>query len=509
MTTVTNFPAAPEGRSQSAIANRQSAIGRVVLATFAVTLGVLAPWVSAAPLTLDDAIRLALKNNQALKVSAFTPTIARANILAEYGRFDPSLNFERRYSESEAPITTSPLVTSLTKTDDYSLSLEGLMPWGLRYSIGGSAQNQRGTSNRFSDNFVTFGGINVTQPLLRGFGFGANLASLRIAKADRRISDAQHRQNVIDTVTSVVLVYNTVLQAREGVRIATLSRNLTATLVAQNERRREIGQYSDADVIQARSALATREENILLNERSARDAENQLRQLIGENHYPVDGAPLELEDLPLAPEVTLDPVADLKRAYDLRPDYQVGRASVDRRRISSTLAKHQLLPQLNFAGGYGYTGIDRDFGRSRSQVRSQDARAYYAGVVVSIPLTFAEGRGRARAAQLGLRQSEADLVRLEQDIAIDIAAAAGQVETTRRRVIATRNALELAQQALGAEEKKLQAGSGRTLDVLTSQQQLAQVQSSYARAVADERRARANYERELGVTLQVRNLTVE
>src|SRR5205814_10075870 len=48
---------------------------------------------AAAPLTLDDAIRLALQRNQNLKVSAFSPEIARANVLAEFGRFDPVITF--------------------------------------------------------------------------------------------------------------------------------------------------------------------------------------------------------------------------------------------------------------------------------------------------------------------------------------------------------------------------------------------------------------------------------
>jgi hypothetical protein len=45
--------------------------------------------------------------------------------------------------------------------------------------------------------------------------------------------------------------------------------------------------------------------------------------------------------------------------------------------------------------------------------------------------------------------------------------------------------------------------------VLTSQEQLAQVESSYARALADQRRAHASYERETGTTLERRNLKVE
>ncbi|MES2693176.1 MAG: TolC family protein [Verrucomicrobiota bacterium] len=490
--------------SASALAPRSVRRIAALLATAAALIATSTA-ARAATLTVDDAVRLALQKNQALKVSAFTPDIARANVLAEYGSFDPAFGFRRTHSESEAP----GVIGTVVKQDDYSISFGGLTPWGLTYSLNGRADIQRNTFNPLSGVYSTFGGISITQPLLRGFGFGANLAGLRIAKADRGIADWQHRQNVINTVTNVVLVYTNVLQARENIRIAQLSRDLTGQLVNQYERRNLAGAISDADVILARARLASREENVLFAQRNVADFENQLRQLIGETNFLVSGSTLELEPLTPAPPVTIDPANELKRAYELRPDFQAARLGITRRKASSAFAQNQLLPRVDFIGSYGYVGDDPDFSTARAQVRDRDARAYSAAVAVSIPLTFAEGRGRARAARLGVKQSEADLIRLEQDIAVDISAAAGQIETTRMRVQVTRNAMNLAEQSLSSEQKKLDAGTGRTLDVLTAQEQLAQVQSSYARAIADERRARANYERELGTTLETRGLKIE
>lgn len=481
--------------------------------TFALTLLALAcaasPAAPAAPLTLDDAIRLALQRNPALKVSAFTPQIARANLLAEYGRFDPTLTFQRDYSEGTRTISLAPLTTATTQTDEYSLSLGGLAPWGMTYGIVATADNQRGTFNRFTDNYVAFGGISVTQPLLRGFGFGATLASLRIAKADRNIAEWHYRQAAIDTVTEVVFAYNHLVQARENLRIARLSRDLAGRLLAQYEARNRIGAISDADVIQARASAASRDEAILVSAQAARDRENELRQLVGETAFFLHGPELELEPLGPAAPVAVDPAADSRRALELRPDFQSARLGVDRRRATSALASNQLLPRVDFVGRYGYSGLDRDFGAARAQVRDQDARSYSAGVVVSVPLTFAEGRGRARSAKLALRRSEADLARLETAIAIEVTAAAGQLETTRKRVESSRIALDFARQSLEAEEKKIQAGTGRTLDVINAQTILIQVERSYAGALADERRAQAAYEREIGVTLLNRGIKLE
>src|SRR4051812_19730979 len=140
-------------------------------------------------LSLDEAIRLALEKNKAVKVDSFSRSIARANLLTAEGRFDPALTFRGSYSEDENPAGLGSLVSQVSRSDDYSLSLDGVTPWGLNYSLGGRANNSRGTFNGFADNYSSFAGVSVTQPLLRGFGFGANLNGIRVAKADRAISD--------------------------------------------------------------------------------------------------------------------------------------------------------------------------------------------------------------------------------------------------------------------------------------------------------------------------------
>jgi outer membrane protein len=476
----------------------------------AVTAAVVQPAPMPGPLlTLDDAIRLALQRNHRVRVSTFSRDIARANVLAEYGRFDPALTFRHTHAEEETPGTVSPLAASITRTDDTSLAFGGSTPWGMSYSIGGSVYHPRGGMNPLSDRYVTFGGVTVTQPLLRGFGFGTNLYGLRVARADRSIADWLHRQTVIDTVTNVIFAYNNLTQAREALKIARLSHQLATQLLEQNVRRNEIGSIADAEVTQARASVANREESILVAERAVRDFENQLRLLIGESVFPADGTPIEIEPLPPASPFTVDFESDLRLARELRPDLQAARAGIDKRRYHAALAANQLLPRVDLVGSYGYTGVDRDFGASRAQVRNQDFHSYSAGVVVSIPLTFAEGRGRSRAARLALRQGEADLERLDAETAVAIAAAAGQIETTRGRVAATRTALELANQALEAEQRRLNAGTSNTFFVARFQESLIDVQNRYARALADERRAIAHYEREIGVTLNRHHISIE
>lgn len=476
-----------------------------LLVAFAVGLATAA---SAQTLTLDDAIRAALEKNPQVKVDAFGRSIARADLLTALGRFDPAFTFRRSYREDASLAATNVIVADLIKTDDYSLAFEGTTPWGLNYSLKGSAQNQRYPQNGYTNSFLTFGGVEISQPLLRGFGFGANLVGVRIARADRGIADWQFRQTAIDTVTNVIGAYSDLAYAQQALRIAQRSRELAAGLLSDNEKRFKVGSVSESEVTQARARTASRDESILVAEQSVHDAVNRLRALMGETVFPISPATLLVEPVDPAEE-PINAAQDLKKAYEDRPDYQAAKLGLLKRRANDSYARNQMLPQVDFVAGYGYSGLDPEFSASRRQVRDHDNRSYSAGVVVRVPLTFAQERGRARSARLQLRQGEADLLRLEQDIAVAIAHAAGEIETTQKRLAANQTAYDLAKQALDAEIKKLRAGTSSTYVVLGLQQELIGAEYSLYASRADLRRARAAYDRALGRTLSVHNIAID
>ena len=126
-----------------------------------------------------------------------------------------------------------------------------------------------------------------------------------------------------------------------------------------------------------------------------------------------------------------------------------------------------------------------------------------------MPLTFATERGRNRSARLAQQQAELGLAGIEQDIVIDIGNAASQIDTAKKRVAATDESYQLAVQNLDAELKKLRAGTGNTFFVLTQQEVLANTKISADRAQTDLQRALAEYDRQMGITLDRHGITIE
>jgi outer membrane protein len=478
------------------------------LALAAFAAATLSAQVTEPLLTLNDAIRLALANNQNLKVVSYTPRIARANWLTAAGQFDPALTFSRTVSDQREPVALGSPLLDEVKTSAYSAGLQGLTPWGMTYNIGGTAQNQGDLYSGYAPDYLTFGGFQITQPLLRGFGFGANLEGVRIARANRSISEWTYRATAMQTVTNVVVAYSNLLQAHDNLRIAQKFQDLANHTVEDNQNAYKFGSMSRSDVITAKAHAASLEENVLIADRAVRDAENQLRLLVGQEGFPPDQPLYSLEPFGAPDEIVIRPQEDLQTALNLRPDYQQARLGLDIDRASNAAARNGLLPEVDFVGGYGYNGLASTFAASRQMVFDRMNPSYSAGFQVSIPLTFAQARGKARAARLQLEQDDEGLRLLEANIALSLATAAGQVDTTRRRVAADRASYNLANHALDDEVKKFHAGTSNVFFVLEQQGNLAQAEISLSFAVAAQVQAAANYELQLGTTLQRHNIAL-
>ena len=98
---------------------------------------------------------------------------------------------------------------------------------------------------------------------------------------------------------------------------------------------------------------------------------------------------------------------------------------------------------------------------------------------------------------------------MEQQIVVRIGNSAGDIETSYKRVQATQAARELGQRTLDAEIKRLRTGNGSTFYVLQQQQELSFLEIATDAAVNDYQKALAEYDRQLGVTLEKLNLLID
>lgn len=476
-------------------------------------------------LDLQDAIRMALGKNFQIRAERFTPQIARAKQLSASGKFDPIAevsvtydenNQEQRTLNSELDTATTvpggdtPLLFARTSGLEVDSSIAGLTPWGLTYDIG--ASTTKTADNRLSnDRYNSFLGINITQPLLKNFGTDVNLAQLRIARADRAISEWTLRERIIQVVTDTVNTYCELFVTRENLAVEERSRELAAQLLADNLKRAEIGVMSPLDVMQARADLASREERVLVAMRNMLDNENFLKQLVTDEVFRVLQTRLEIASLPDLPNVGADREKDFPLAFQMRPDYRQSLLDLQKRQINVVFSRNQALPRLDLVASFGVNGIDTSLADSFQRVSGQATNNYSwtGGIVGSLPVPNREARGQLEADKLEVAKGLVELKRLEQSILIEADNAAGQIDTTRKRIEATTAARDFARKTLEAAQARLASGTTTTFEVLQFQRDLATAEINQIRARADHIRAIAAYARATGLTLAKNGITIE
>lgn len=476
-------------------------------------------------LTLQKAVTMALEKNFQIKAEQFTPKIANARQKSASGKFDPVAEVSVTYDENNQELRTlsgdlsapngtlqnpNPQLFARRTGLEVDSAITGLTPWGMTYDLG--ASSTRSVDNRISgERYNSFVGLGLTQPLLRNFGTDVNLAQVRIARADRAISEWTLRQRVVDVVTDTIFTYCELFFATENLAVEERSRALAGQLLQDNLKRAEIGVMSPLDVVQARSDLASREERVLVAQRATLDNENFLKQLVTDEVFNILDVRVKISGLPSYPDVTTSRERDVPLAFQLRPDYRQALLDLQKRQINVVFRRNQALPRLDLVASFGINGIDSSLADSlqRATGQANNNLAWTTGIVGSLPIPNREALGQLEASKFEIARELVNLKRLEQGILVEVDNAAGQIETTQKRIIATQAAQNFAEKTLEAAQVRLANGTSTTFEVLQFQRDLAAAEISVFRARADHIRSIANYFRLTGLTLEKNGIAVD
>ena len=97
---------------------------------------------------------------------------------------------------------------------------------------------------------------------------------------------------------------------------------------------------------------------------------------------------------------------------------------------------------------------------------------------------------------------------IKNNAVLDVRNTTIALEQGRAQVASARKARELQQQTFEAEQKKYQLGASTVYNVILTQRDLITAQGTELRALANLAEAKANYERALGRTLDVNNVSI-
>jgi len=485
------------------------------------------------PLSLEECILQALKNNLSLAVQVLNPELADISVSRASERFYPSLSFgfstENTNEASYSWIQSEEQINA--ESNDYSIQLSQLIPAGGSFSIGLVSNKSKSNQKLLSVNprYSTRLSFNFSQPLLKDFGFKVSRREIIVAQNNRDISESQLRGILMDTIYNVEKAYWDLTYSIENLKVKRQSLELARDLLAKNKKEVEVGTMAPIEVLSAQAEVASREADIIQAEALVKNNEDNLKTIINLAAWEQD---IEVKIVPAdkpsfeKKEVSLEEA--LLTAMENRPDLQATKVDLNNKEIDLSFAKNQILPDLRLSASYWSPGLSgtqfifdpRDpFGGPIGSYAGKPSDAlrdtlnfkfknWSVDITLSIPLHTVLSRAQYAQAKVSLEQATLSLKNQEQQVYLEIRNAVRAVQTNYERVQAYRVARELADKKLEAEQKKLKVGLTTNYVVLNYQRDLTDAQSSELRAVIDYNLSLADLERAMGTSLNRKNIKI-
>lgn len=463
-------------------------------------------------LTLLDCVQRAYANNLTLKSSRNALDSIITTVEGAKGAFDPVYFANAVGSESVSP-TTSAYDTALGilayDRDMFNLStgFTGRLYSGATYTM---ALNINRTYDPASAAYLAHNplyyttlGIDIRQPLLKGGWTTYARNDLIKATLNTRTQALTWEDDVSDVVYQTIQAYWNLRFAEADRDAKQTSLELSKDLLEINTRKKEEGVFSKMEVLEARTDVAIKKEQLLLAENAVEAAEDQLKRLI----FPFD-RPEEwlIKIVPLtepeeAREMEFDMEALFMTALTNRPDYRSLKVDYQNRQLDLEKAQNEVKPALDAVGGWRYDAIGSNYGNSFDDIENRKFRYFQVGLELSYPLGNRTAKSTVTRAEIECRRALIAMKDLKIQIEQELRDAVRDMNLRREEIDATRESMSLSKERYEGEKKRLEAGISIPFQVREAQFNFISETVNHTQAILDYQTALAKLSQVTGTLL--------
>jgi outer membrane protein TolC len=472
---------------------------------------IAAPTVPPGPLkiTITEAILLCLENNRSLVVQRLNPTIQQTAEEQERAVFDPAINAEA----SAGRVKGERLARSGSQTEDFDtnaaegiISLEQYFPTGTTVALEASSQMDDSSlyDSKFYDSRL---GMTVTQALLRGFGTDVNLARLRQARLDTRMSEYELRGFTESLVAEVERTYWDFALARRQIEIVEESLKVSRQQLNETKELIDVGRLAKAELPAVQAEVAAQEQALIEARANKESIRLRMLRLLNPAGPGIWQRELDLIHQPTLPEIKLEDV-ELHVAVSkrMRPILNEARLEILRGDLELVKTQNGLLPLMDLFITLGKSGYADSFGESVSNIKKDNYDAL-AGVQFNYPVFNRDAKALHRRAQLTAEQAQKSLENLSQLVEVDVRTAYIEVNRTKQQIAASSATRMFNEEKLRTETEKLRVGKSTSFLVAQAQRDLLVSRIAEVQALANYLKALIDLYRQDGSLLERRGIS--
>lgn len=490
------------------------------------------------PLSLEQAIELALRNNNDIDASRNDARISDINLTGARGVYDPLLVSENYYERLTTPTASAigGAVNGAVTQSRWlgSAGVSGFSPYagGNYAALFNSSRTTTSNTNSFlNPQFPSSLALNYTQPLWRNRSIDSNRRAIEIAKKNINITDSQLRQQATGVINGVELAYWDLVFALRNLQVQIDTLRQAREQFESNQRQVDKGVLAPIDLVAANVQISTFEQAVYQAQESVTRAENTLKTLMLPDRNAAEWSRAITPITPITPNVPQIGVeVAISEAIKNRPELAQLQTTAEINEIDQRFFKNQTKPQIDLIGSYTAQGlagaetpaaINPATGLSRvppnlvggyltslGNLASLDYPSYRIGVSISLPWGNRIAKANLARSQVESERIANNIAQAEQVVAAEVRNALQALRSAESRLASATDGRVSAEELYQSEQRQFRAGTSTFYLVLQRQTDLAAARARELQAQTDLNKAVAEFRRAIGTTLEANNVTV-
>ena len=364
-------------------------------------------------LSLQDAMRMAVKNNLGVQGSRLQQGVTQAELVAAQAAFDANFVAGTQGISQNQPTQNfggflPSDFSNQFKQWSFSSGIQSATVTGGTFNVGmESTYSKLYPENLYSNNPAWINSLQVglSQPLLRGFGTDVNMAQIRLARNNDRRSLQQLRQSLLNLCRDVEINYWQLVQARQRVvsaqwlvRVGVEVRDVLAKRRAFDTTQ---AQYADAV-----AKVEDRKSQVIRAQRDVTAAVDRMKVLLNDPSLPVGDETMIVPTDFMVDQALVFSLRDaISTAVEQSPTITQALLGVDDASIRQVVADNGRLPNLNLNAQMQYNGLEQGYGDSWQELAEAGFVNYLVGLSFSQPIGNRAPEANYRRARLQRSQA--------------------------------------------------------------------------------------------------------
>jgi outer membrane protein TolC len=413
----------------------------------------VAPLWAQEPLSLREAVRLAIRENKTIAGSNAGRQATEARIAQFRAGMLPKINYSESFARSNNPVF---VFSSLLTQHQFGVE---------NFAIG--PLNRPDSLNNFQSQ------VTVDQPI---YDAGQTRNAVKSAELAQKMTGEEQRLVQMNAISQAVRAYYGSVLAVENLKAADQALRSADADLKRAEAIRDAGMSTDADVLSIRVHRAAVAEQRIDRAADVDVAKAALNDALG---LPLDTphtliTPLTALDLP---DLTLDGLEG--SASESRPEARQTHLATRLAQTQVDCARSAMLPQVSFRGA---------FEADRQRFVDRGGANWLAAISLRWNL-FNGSADKARIVEAGhlVKRAEFDEQRTDSAIRLQVRRAYSGLKAAQQRIEVATAAVAQAEESLRITQNRFEAGMNNVTDLLRTETAVLESRTRYLAAIHDQR----------------------